>query len=244
MLDLLSSNYDPDDQHHALPSIEDVLEPHIKTEPGLLLSTPSSSSPPIARSESEDQTPDSSPLPTFRSRSASSTFSQLIGTNVIFGDLKDSRETDDEQTVKLSSDTDTDTDNNDNNDNRSTSSSPCPRRNMVVKVPKLATTSHHFNNTHTIKNKKPLRRALDFDIITVQDTSKKRQRKVQSRRQSPDIPNLKELRHIERTRPHLWDADERTLLTVIYRWYKESDSTTIPKVFNKITGLDLRLHIV
>ena len=108
----------------------------------------------------------------------------------------------------------------------------------------MARTSHHFDSTSSTKNKKSLRRALDFNSPTVQNTSKKRRNKVQSPHRSPAIPTLKELRDIERAKPHLWDEDERTLLTVMYRWYEESDRATIPRVFNEITGLDLRLHIV
>jgi hypothetical protein len=78
MLDMLLSNHDQNQQDHILPSVEDVFETLVKTEPGteLHLSTSSSSSPSIARSGLESQTPNTSPLPTFRPRSASPAFSR------------------------------------------------------------------------------------------------------------------------------------------------------------------------
>jgi hypothetical protein len=95
-----------------------------------------------------------------------------------------------------------------------------------------------------MKTTKLHRRALDSEMATVQNISKSRRSSDQVQRHLPDILTLKELRNIERATPHLWDEDERTLLAVLYRWYDETDSTTIPKVFNGITGLGLRHHIV
>ncbi|KAF5850663.1 hypothetical protein GGP41_010296 [Bipolaris sorokiniana] len=62
-----------------------------------------------------------------------------------------------------------------------------------------------------------------------------------------DLSNLQSLvalRRIERAPSHLWDEDQRELLTILYRWYDNADQTTLPRVFNYVTGLDLRISVV
>jgi hypothetical protein len=81
-------------------------------------------------------------------------------------------------------------------------------------------------------------------MVTVQNTSKKRRSPIRLPRRSPEITTLKALRDLERAPPHQWDEDERELLTVIYRWYTAVDPKIIPKIFNGVTGLDLRHSIV
>ncbi|EMD90035.1 hypothetical protein COCC4DRAFT_93780, partial [Bipolaris maydis ATCC 48331] len=56
--------------------------------------------------------------------------------------------------------------------------------------------------------------------------------------------SLAVLQRIERAPSHLWDEDQRELLTILYRWYDNSDPTILPRVFNDVTGLELRVSVV
>ena len=86
----------------------------------------------------------------------------------------------------------------------------------------------------------PIRRTLDFGMVTQRKTVN-----VAPRAPEPsDFTSLAVLRKLERDPPHQWHEDERELLTILYRWYEDADVTTIPKIFNAVTGLDLRLHVI
>ncbi|EUC47864.1 hypothetical protein COCMIDRAFT_34602 [Bipolaris oryzae ATCC 44560] len=64
---------------------------------------------------------------------------------------------------------------------------------------------------------------------------------------SEDLSNLQSLaalRRIERAPPHMWDEDQRELLAILYRWYDNADQNTLPQVFNKVVGLDLRVSVI
>jgi hypothetical protein len=87
---------------------------------------------------------------------------------------------------------------------------------------------------------KPVRRVLDFTMVAQPDIID-----VPAQTTKPsNLKSLAALRKLERDPPHHWDEDERELLTILYRWYEDADVTTIPKVFNAVTGLDLRLSVV
>ncbi|KAF1832717.1 hypothetical protein BDW02DRAFT_410809 [Decorospora gaudefroyi] len=81
---------------------------------------------------------------------------------------------------------------------------------------------------------------LDFNMVARRHT-------IDARSASTELSNkasLAVLQNIERPPPHLWDEDERELLTIMYRWYQGGEVTMIPRVFNAITGLELRYRIV
>ncbi|XP_014561189.1 hypothetical protein COCVIDRAFT_87601 [Bipolaris victoriae FI3] len=67
---------------------------------------------------------------------------------------------------------------------------------------------------------------------------------VSSSRDLSNLQSLAALRRIERAPSHSWDEDQRELLTILYRWYDDSNPTTLPRVFNHVTGLDLRVSVV
>jgi hypothetical protein len=47
--------------------------------------------------------------------------------------------------------------------------------------------------------------------------------------------------HIMERKPnHPWHEDEQRLMTILYRWYEDSDPSVIPYLFNAITGLSLK----
>ncbi len=108
-----------------------------------------------------------------------------------------------------------------------------------------STLDHCTPNTHSLPPSspifsKPVRRILDFTMVANRDT-------IDGLAQTTESSNLKSLaalRKLERDPPHHWDEDERELLTILYRWYEDADVATIPKVFNAVTGLDLRLSVV
>jgi hypothetical protein len=95
-----------------------------------------------------------------------------------------------------------------------------------------------------MKVTKPVKRALDFDMVTVRNTSKKRRSPARSSSQIPVALSQKEFRDIEYPPRHPWDPEERELLTVLNRFYEAADPTGIPRVFNGITGLNLRFSVV
>lgn len=51
-------------------------------------------------------------------------------------------------------------------------------------------------------------------------------------------------RPFERPPVHNYTSDERELLCVLYRFYSSKDDRAIPMIFNAITGLTLRHHII
>jgi hypothetical protein len=236
LTEYLSGNLDEDEGQSVLPSVEDAFAIRLKEEPGTA-SSPSalSSSPPVFHSEPEAETLNTSPLPTLRARSASSTFSELLGTNGLFGQAELDNEFERparSPSVAYGSDSDTDF--------GLTVSSPCPRRKSAAHR-----TSHYFaSRLRIFKANKPLSRPLNLKMVTAQNVSKSRKRKDQAPRHSTDTITLKELQNIERPTPHQWDPDERELLTVMYKWYKAADEDVVPKVFNEITDLDLRHSII
>jgi hypothetical protein len=81
-------------------------------------------------------------------------------------------------------------------------------------------------------------------MATFRDPSMLLPDRLQASQERLDALTLRELRDLERAPPHQWDADERELLTVLYRFYEAPDPTVIPKVFNEVTALDLRLCVV
>ncbi|RMZ72099.1 hypothetical protein GMOD_00007093 [Pyrenophora seminiperda CCB06] len=61
---------------------------------------------------------------------------------------------------------------------------------------------------------------------------------------STGIPSLVALRNLEGGPSHQWDEDERALLSILNRWYDDADPTAISKVFNEVTGLNLRHRVI
>jgi hypothetical protein len=122
-------------------------------------------------------------------------------------------------------------------------SSPCPPnldRSFSFVALDSGITGEHLEVGNTAPTP-PIRRTLDFGGMV---TQRKTVKIVPHVLAHGDFPSLKALRKIERDPPHQWHEDERELLTILYRWYEDADVTTIPKVFNAVTGLDLRLHVV
>ncbi|KAL6151255.1 hypothetical protein ACJBU6_10243 [Exserohilum turcicum] len=93
---------------------------------------------------------------------------------------------------------------------------------------------------HQIKanNFRPVQHKLKFDVKEANGST------IPLTQDLSNLESLAALRRIERDPSHLWDEDERELLTVLYRWYNNADPSTIPKVFNAVTGLSLRLSVV
>jgi hypothetical protein len=121
-------------------------------------------------------------------------------------------------------------------------SSPCPpdlNKSFSIAGLDSAITGENFEACNTAPTP-PIRRTLNFGMVTQRKTFKI----VPQVLAHGDFPSLKALRKLERDPPHQWHEDERELLTILYRWYEDADVTTIPKVFNAVTGLDLRLHVV
>lgn len=102
-------------------------------------------------------------------------------------------------------------------------------------------TSHHFQQKTQLLTGKPLCRRLDFGLAIRQQAKKVSKKSVHAQA-------LDELRRLERTPSHRWDDDERELLCVLNRWYSGTDRRTelleFSKIFNWITGLELRPHIL
>lgn len=94
----------------------------------------------------------------------------------------------------------------------------------------------------------PVRRRLNFGPTsrvggTNQSTSLRPKSNRKNKSKNPF--SLERLRSIERVPRHpRWTPDERELLCVMYKWYDSSDKTAMPRIFNHVTGLDLRLNII
>ncbi|KAH6878194.1 hypothetical protein BKA58DRAFT_452211 [Alternaria rosae] len=188
----LSSSRDDNVGNEAdsvLPSIEDVLEPYIKSEPGEGTNVVGSS------------TVGTSALDTSKQRCASY---------------------DSETTLPLST--------------------PCPSdedRVFATILRSPTRTSHHFGADNTAPTPQ-LRRTLDFGMPALRHTNDI----VPQASKPSEFTSLATLRRLERDPPHQWHEDERELLTILYRWYEDTNVATIPQVFNAITGLNLRLNVI
>lgn len=121
-------------------------------------------------------------------------------------------------------------------------SSPCPSsedRALPTILHSSARTSHPLAANNATSTP-PVRRTLDFGMPAICHTNGI----VPQASEPSHFTSLAALRRLERDPPHQWHEDERELLTILYRWYEDGDVTTIPKVFNAITGLNLRLHVI
>jgi len=173
----------------VLPSIEDVFEPYIKSEPG------------------ED---------------INAVGSSTVGTSASDKSKQRSPSYDSESTLPLST--------------------PCPSdedRAVPAILCSPARTSHHFSVGNTAPTLQ-VRRTLNFGMPALRLTNDN----VQQASEPSDFTSLAALRRLERDPPHHWHEDERELLTILYRWYEDTNVATIPKVFNAITGLNLRLNVI
>ncbi|KAI4629810.1 uncharacterized protein J4E87_002997 [Alternaria ethzedia] len=185
----LTSSYDGNEQYSVLPSIEDVFEPYISSEPG------------------EDIT---------------AVVSSTVGTSASNISKQRCSSYDSQATLPLST--------------------PCPsdeERDLPVMLCSPARTNHHFNVGNTVPTPQ-VRRTLDFGMPAFRHTNDI----VQQVSEPSDFTSLAALRRLERDPPHHWHEDERELLTILYRWYEDTYVATIPKVFNAITGLNLRLNVI
>ncbi|RAR10903.1 hypothetical protein DDE82_000874 [Stemphylium lycopersici] len=119
---------------------------------------------------------------------------------------------------------------------------PCPPNSEpepTSRLRELNQISHHFQPSNTTSKPKPVRRLLEFNMKQSNTVD------VIPRSEEPsNLQSLDALQKLERAPIHSWEEDERELLTILYRWYDNTDPSTIPKVFNAITGLDLRLSVV
>ncbi|KAI4911862.1 hypothetical protein J4E90_006679 [Alternaria incomplexa] len=121
-------------------------------------------------------------------------------------------------------------------------STPCPsdeERDLPAVLRSPARTSHHFNVGNTVPTPQ-VRRTLDFGMPAFRHTNDI----VQQVSEPSDFTSLAALRRLERDPPHHWDEKERELLTILYRWYEDTNVATIPKVFNAITDQNLRLNVI
>ncbi|KAI4690776.1 uncharacterized protein J4E88_002249 [Alternaria novae-zelandiae] len=185
----LTSNYDDSEHDSVLPSIEDVFEPYIKSEPG-----------------EENKAVSSSTVGT----SASDTSKQRCSSH------------DSQATLPLST--------------------PCPSdedRDLPIVLQSPARTSHILDTGNTASTPQ-VRRTLDFGMPALRHTNDT----APQVSEPGDFTSLAALRRLERDPPHHWHEDERELLTILYRWYEDTNVATIPKVFNAITGLNLRLNVI
>ncbi|KAI4692186.1 uncharacterized protein J4E84_003154 [Alternaria hordeiaustralica] len=121
-------------------------------------------------------------------------------------------------------------------------STPCPSdedRNLPAILRSSERASHHFNVCDTAPTPQ-VRRTLDFGMPALRLTNGI----VQQASEPSDFTSLAALRRLERDPPHHWHEDERELLTILYRWYEDTNVATLPKVFNAVTGLNLRLNVI
>lgn len=122
-------------------------------------------------------------------------------------------------------------------------STPCPRRmapNRTGRNLLYSGGTSRSKSSNTARGSQSVSRKLTF---TMSDSSD-RVTPVSSSRDLSNLQSLAALRRIERAPSHSWDEDQRELLTILYRWYDDSNPTTLPRVFNHVTGLDLRVSVV
>ena len=215
----LGSSYDGDEEATMLPSIEEIFETHIKDEPMQDLHTLRPSSSPTAASDQDDNTPDSS------------TFSNLFCDTDLYSWLEAStRPLEDQNFAELNSESSV---------SEFTTSSPCPKQDLISQVREMPITGHYLD-VNLIQNIKPVQRKLDFNMVTFRSTIDV----VPEALNNCGRASLEALQKIERDAPHQWHEDERELLTIMYRWYDDTDPTAISKTFNAITGLNLRHRVI
>ena len=213
------SSYEGDEEAAILPSIEEIFENHIKDGPVQDLHTLCPSSSPTAASDQDNHTPDSS------------TFSNLFCDTDLYSQLKAStRPLDDQNFAELDSESSV---------SEFTTSSPCPKQDLVGQVREIPITSHYLE-VNLIQNTKPVQRKLDFNMVTFRSTIDG----VPEALNNCGRASLVALQKIERDPPHQWHEDERELLTIMYRWYDDTEPTAISKTFNAITGLNLRHRVI
>lgn len=148
---------------------------------------------------------------------------------------------------------------------------PCPTHLLSKNASQLLLVSDkkncHSDRVSTANSPRQVRRRLDFkmkkpslrSILKPHSSDSQRaQRSLVSRTKPPsdrstptprpnelsNLESLENLRNLERPQFHLWDEDERALLTILYRWYDSTDIWIIPQVFNTITGLKLQLRSI
>ncbi|USP82623.1 hypothetical protein yc1106_09897 [Curvularia clavata] len=259
-----ASSLDCEEEERILPSFEDVfISPRIEPEASqdsLMLESSSSLS---SFLEIRNSTP------TGTSRYSSFGSSEILSGNALFSQLKQFAitpmrerpgvpETSSEAQSKSSEYDSSSID---------VQSTPCPHR-MLSKSTSQALLESDKENYHSDRgtkanSSKRVRRRLDFKMKrpTLHFTptprprdarpgGKKYRRKTSSDCSTPlskelsNLESLENLRNLERPQFHLWEEDERTLLTILYRWYDSTNIWAIPQVFNKITGLNLQLRSV
>ena len=185
----LTSSYDDNEQDLVLPSIEDVFESYIKSEPG---------------------------------EETNAVGSSIVGSSTSATTKQHCSSYDSQATLLLST--------------------PCPSdedRDLPIILQSPARTSHILD-TGNMAFTPQVRRTLDFGMPADRHTNDT----APQASEPGDFTSLAALRRLERDPPHHWHEDERELLTILYRWYEDTNAATIPKVFNAITGLNLRLNVI
>lgn len=110
--------------------------------------------------------------------------------------------------------------------------SPSVRRHQITRRQSAAMQSHQFRIRPQPLTSRPVARLLDF-------ARGARRRAPRSPRSSRSTSGA-----LERTPSHRYTADERELLCVLHRFYHSYDKQAVPKIFNAITGLQLRHHTI
>ncbi|KAJ4326366.1 hypothetical protein N0V94_000041 [Neodidymelliopsis sp. IMI 364377] len=119
--------------------------------------------------------------------------------------------------------------------------SPTLRKSKKVPRRTPSQKRRHFRQNAHRQDKPSVARRLDFGSRTTK-------RSTRTIKRTPNAQSLENLRNLERPTPHRWDEDERELLCVMNRWYCARDRATelliFAKIWNAITGLDIRPHII
>ncbi|KAF2867826.1 hypothetical protein BDV95DRAFT_610265 [Massariosphaeria phaeospora] len=118
---------------------------------------------------------------------------------------------------------------------------PCPRRESLGWTGKRNTYSEKKTRQKKMMSSNTARPS--WLSVPINAKAKIKVKKARDRKTGNAL-SLEKLRDIERVPPHKWKPSQRELLCVLYRFYEPSCSSTIPMLFNSITGLGLRKHVI
>jgi hypothetical protein len=134
---------------------------------------------------------------------------------------------------------DTDTSNSSSEkyvDNRAqvVANTPCPQR-TLNEVRRAPAVSAHFRK----KKRTEIPTAQSHSWLKSNLNLKGSDKCIPPPKKSENLLSLENLRSIERPSRHEWTGEQRRLLCALYRWY-DATGEEITKIFNSITGLNLR----